>query len=317
MRERIRSRLRRAAGIEALEAELAQARADLARLEHEARARERSATAEAGERGEWQARIAGRLETLELRAQVPVVMATAARAALAREPLVSVVMPTRNRAAALSRAIESVIAQTYRSWELIVVDDGGTDDTGGVLESIADERVRPLRREHAGLGAARNAGLEAARGELIAYLDDDNLMDPGWIRTVAWGFERRPDAVVLYGGYVIDDVERLNQPEGGGPPGLVLNPFSRERLADANPADISAVAHRAGIDGARFDERLAHLGDWELLARLTSGRDPFVVPAIACYYGTGSPDRLSLTPPDPHELAAVRRACESGAPPGH
>jgi cellulose synthase/poly-beta-1,6-N-acetylglucosamine synthase-like glycosyltransferase len=68
-------------------------------------------------------------------------MAVAARAELARAPLVSVIMPTRNRAAILSRALESVREQTYPNWKLVVVDDGGNDDTAAVVERLGDERT--------------------------------------------------------------------------------------------------------------------------------------------------------------------------------
>lgn len=312
MSQRIRQRIVRALGLEDRLTATEQATRGLGdRLtaaEETVRGLDADARARAAERGERDASIAGRLQTLELRARVPVVMATAAQSSLREELLVSVVMPTHNRASILPLAVESVRAQTYGNWELLVVEDGGERSAARLVEGIGEPRIRVLEREHAGLCAARNAGLEAARGELIAYLDDDNRMDPGWLRTVAWAFERRPDADVLFGGYVIDDVARLNDAEGGGMPGLVLNEFSRDRLAEANPADMSAIAHRAGLAEARFDESLSNLGDWELLARLTAAKDPFVVPAIACYYGTEPRDRLSLDPPDPRELEAVRRA---------
>ncbi len=237
------------------------------------------------------------------------VMASIAATPLSTEPLVSVIMPTLGRGNVVGRAIESVRAQTYASWELVVVAD---DEGREVAHSFGDERIRTIDHRGPGVCRARNAALDEARGELIAYLDDDNLMDPGWLRTVAWAFERRPDTDVIYGGYVIDDVERLNSVDGGGLPGLIINPFERARLAQENPADISAVAHRAGLSEARFDESLVQAGDWELLARLVSEKDPIVVPAIACYYGTHAERRLSLEPPGEAELAAVRRACGAG-----
>lgn len=298
MKERIQARLARALGVDAA----------IARVEEHRRAWEL-------ERGAWEATAAGRLGTLELRAKIPVVMAAAAAAELRETPLVSVVMATRNRAGILPGALESVRAQTYPEWEVVLVDDGSDDDTAAVVDALGDERIRLLEREHGGAAAARNAGLDAARGRLIAYLDDDNRMEPGWLRTVVWAFERRPDADVVYGGYVIDDVQALNETSGGGLPGLVINEFSRERLADGNPTDMSALAHRAGLEQARFDERLSRLEDWELLARLTAAKDPFVVPAIASHYGTRPEDRLSLEPPDRADLEAVRRACAPTPPP--
>src|SRR2546425_10141458 len=101
-------------------------------------------------------------------------------------PLVSVVIPTRNRALRLRRAIQSACGQTVRELEILVVDDGSTDDTPGVVESAAaaDRRVRLIRKDRsAGAPAARNDGIRAAGGELIATLDDDDEWDAAKLET--------------------------------------------------------------------------------------------------------------------------------------
>ncbi len=92
--------------------------------------------------------------------------------------LVSVVIPTYNRAPILSRTIQNVLDQTYSNIELIVVDDGSTDETLAVLEKFRD-RVRVIQQANAGPAAARNRGLEAARGEIIAFQDSDDSWQPG------------------------------------------------------------------------------------------------------------------------------------------
>ena len=91
--------------------------------------------------------------------------------------LVSVLIPTFNRAYILGKTIESVLAQTYQSLEIIVVDDGSTDDTRTLVATF-DSRVRYIYQENAGLAAARNAGLAAAQGEFIAFQDSDDLWLP-------------------------------------------------------------------------------------------------------------------------------------------
>jgi glycosyltransferase involved in cell wall biosynthesis/CelD/BcsL family acetyltransferase involved in cellulose biosynthesis len=88
-------------------------------------------------------------------------------------PLVSVVMPTFNRADTILRAIASVQAQTHGDWDLIVVDDGSTDDTASRIAGL-DPRIRVLRQENRGVTAARNTGLAAVRGDLVAFLDSDD-----------------------------------------------------------------------------------------------------------------------------------------------
>jgi len=92
-------------------------------------------------------------------------------------PLVSVIIPTYNRAALLCEAVDSVLQQTYRNIEVIVVDDGSTDDTTAVMEKYGD-RVRYSRRPNAGVNAARNLGFKQSKGEFIALLDSDDLWAP-------------------------------------------------------------------------------------------------------------------------------------------
>lgn len=90
-------------------------------------------------------------------------------------PKVSVILPTYNRAASIDRAIESVLNQTYRDFELIIVDDGSTDDTEEVVKRFSDDRVHYTRHQvNRGASAARNIGLEMAKGELIAFQDSDD-----------------------------------------------------------------------------------------------------------------------------------------------
>ncbi len=95
------------------------------------------------------------------------------------EALVSIVIPTFNRARYLREAIDSVLHQTYSHWELIIVDDGSTDETQSNLETLADARVQVVRRPHEGsVARARNVGLERARGRYVAFLDSDDRWMP-------------------------------------------------------------------------------------------------------------------------------------------
>lgn len=105
-------------------------------------------------------------------------------------PTVSVIIPTYNRAPLLREAIESVLAQTFAPTEILVVDDGSTD---GTRETIAmfGEKVRALTRTNGGAAAARNMGIQNAQGELVAFLDDDDV----WVPTaLEWQVERFQDS---------------------------------------------------------------------------------------------------------------------------
>jgi glycosyltransferase involved in cell wall biosynthesis len=92
------------------------------------------------------------------------------------QPLVSVIIPVYNGARFLRAALESVFAQTYRAFEVIVVDDGSVDESGAIAQSFPE--VHYIRQENQGVAAARNNGIDAARGEFFAFLDQDDLWTP-------------------------------------------------------------------------------------------------------------------------------------------
>ncbi|HUU43234.1 MAG TPA: glycosyltransferase, partial [Planctomycetota bacterium] len=140
-----------------------------------------------------------------------------------REPLVSVVMPAYNTGRFIAQAIRSVLRQTWTHWELIVIDDGSTDDTAAVVATFSDPRIRCISRENTGLSAARNEGIRRARGEYIAFLDSDDLWFPEKLAAQAKILEEDPEAGLTYSNYwfVDEDGVRTGAPR-----------FSFARLAD-------------------------------------------------------------------------------------
>ena len=94
------------------------------------------------------------------------------------KPLVTVIIPTYNRAKTIERSINSVLSQSYSNLELIVVDDGSSDNTKSVVENIDDSRVRYIWQNNSGACAARNNGINNARGEYIAFNDSDDTWKP-------------------------------------------------------------------------------------------------------------------------------------------
>ena len=97
--------------------------------------------------------------------------------------MISVIMLTYNREQLVSRAIESILAQTYSDFELIIVDNGSTDHSGKIADEYAekDSRIRVIHRGRGNIGAGRNTGLDAARGEYIAFIDDDDWAEPDFL----------------------------------------------------------------------------------------------------------------------------------------
>jgi predicted AlkP superfamily phosphohydrolase/phosphomutase len=227
------------------------------------------------------------------KAEIATMAAWLPHAEVAEELLISVVMPTRNRRRLLESAIASVKAQAYPHWELLVVDDGSTDDTAEFLEDLDDPRIRPLASHGVGVCAARNLALNAANGDLIAYLDDDNRFDRQWLKAVALTFNARPETRVCYGARVYDDEGREHGGESSARPGVQFVGWDRRAIREGNFVDMSSLAHRRGK--VRFDESLSHLGDWDLLLRLAEEEGPVEVPTIASYYRTDAPQRITNT----------------------
>lgn len=127
-------------------------------------------------------------------------------------PMVTAVIPTFNRAADLCVAVRTAVAQTYPAdrLEIVVVDDGGTDDTEAVLSREFGARVRYLRQANAGVSAARNLGMASSQGELLALLDDDDEWRPTKIARQVEVLTARPEI-----GMVITDVERMDEQRVG------------------------------------------------------------------------------------------------------
>ncbi len=119
--------------------------------------------------------------------------------------MISVVMPSYNRAHLLDRAVASLLAQTFRDWELVLVDDGSTDNTGDVSARLAaqDRRIRVVHQQNTGLSGARNAGIARAAGELITFLDSDDEYLLGHLALRAAHMAAHPAVDLIHGGVVI------------------------------------------------------------------------------------------------------------------
>ena len=117
------------------------------------------------------------------------------------EGLVSTIIPVHNRPSLLREAVASVLSQTYRPIEIIIVDDGSTDETGREAEALAESHpeVRAIHRKNGGPGAARETGRLAARGEFIQYLDSDDLLQPNKFEHQVTGLRQHDDCAVSYG----------------------------------------------------------------------------------------------------------------------
>ena len=221
--------------------------------------------------------------------------------------LVSVVMPAFNRAGTIGAAIRSVLAQSHDRLELIVVDDGSTDDTAAVVEAVADARVRLVRGAHGGVSAARNLGLEHARGEVVAYLDSDNRWVPWFLAVMLRALADEGAAVGYSAISMRDDLGHLTGYRGAA--------FDWPSCLRRNYVDLNCFVHERAILSAvgGFDPGLRRMVDWDLILRATQGRRVVYAPFVGCDYfdGRGDQGRITMSEPAAYEKL-VRTKIVSG-----
>jgi len=184
------------------------------------------------------------------------------------KPAISVVLPVHNRAGILARAVQSVLDQPLKDFELIVVDDGSTDDSVAVARSFDDPRIKVIELgQNRGGNAARNAGVRAATAPLIAFLDSDDTYLPEKLGGVVAEFERRPELELL-----VDSFVKV-QPSGSRVVRKNPNISGRELFRKALftrilwKATPSITVRRETILRVMFDETLRRLQDFDFLIR--------------------------------------------------
>jgi glycosyltransferase involved in cell wall biosynthesis len=193
---------------------------------------------------------------------------------------ISIITPAHDVAPFVADAVASARAQDHPAWEMILVDDGSRDGTARAAEGAAegDPRIRILRQAKAGVSAARNAGIAAARGEALLFLDADDWLAPDALRRLGAALDRAPAAVAAYGPWAaMAEAARpgdapLRVKTGPFPAGDILDRLLvRNLLVNGG----HALIRRAAFESAGgFDPRLRYGEDWEYWVRLAL-RGPF------------------------------------------
>ena len=211
-----------------------------------------------------------------------------ARAA-GHEVLVTVVIPVWNRADEIAVAIDSVIAQTLADWELIVVDDGSTDDLAAVLARYAgDRRISVVRVTHGGVGKARNAGIRHARGQYLAWLDSDDWFTPEHLRVLVAFLQRKG----LRAGY---DILELRAP--GAPAQYRTLDGGRDYLELANHIGQTVLVHEKSLvdEVGGYAEDLPRTVDYDFILRIAARTPLALAPFIGCIVNHDPADRSRIT----------------------
>ncbi len=186
------------------------------------------------------------------------------------DDLVSVIIATYNMGHYLCAAVQSALAQTYPSVEVLIVDDGSTDDTPQIVQQwIGDARVRLYRQANAGKARAMNRGFELSRGRFVAFLDADDVWNPDKLAQQMPLFSGRPELGVVYSDYQCMDGEERPLVKGITPMrrGWVTGSLLIENFVCYS----AGVVRREGLErGGGFDEALGMGIDYDLWLRLSA-----------------------------------------------
>lgn len=204
-------------------------------------------------------------------------------------PLLSIILPTFNRGKYILDAIESIQAMSFRNWELIIIDDGSTDQTNIVISKcLIDERIHYSYNEtNQGASFARNLGLQKSKGKYISYLDSDNTYSSSFVSHAIEFLEKNQNFDLVYGALFTSSHGKKNE--------ILFKEFSRRQLLKGNYIDMSTIVHRRKLYElfGGFDESINRLDDWDLILKYTQNNDAKGLDILAANYR--SLDDLRMT----------------------
>ncbi|MFZ0612874.1 MAG: glycosyltransferase [Desulfobacterales bacterium] len=225
--------------------------------------------------------------------------------------LISVIIPTYNRAWVVRDAIDSVLGQSHADFELIVVDDGSTDGTPRILDAYGD-RLQVIRQERGGVSAARNRGIAAAAGPLVALLDSDDLWLPNKLAVQVDFFKNNQSALIcqteeiwIRNGLRVNPAKRHRKPSG-----MI---FERSlELCLVSPSAVMARRELFDLVGL-FDESLPACEDYDLWLRVGSRFPVHLIDRPLVIKRGGHPDQLSRQPSlDRYRIHSLVKLIEAG-----
>ncbi|MGA8180447.1 MAG: glycosyltransferase [Desulfobacterales bacterium] len=228
-----------------------------------------------------------------------------------KAPRVSVIIPTYNRARIIEEAVDSVLAQDYKDFELIIVDDGSQDNTSEVLAAYGNG-ASILFQKNKGVSAARNRGISEASGKLIAFLDSDDLWLPQKLSAQVEFFDQRPEALIcqteeiwLRNGIRINPKHRHKKPSG-----MIFEPSLK--LCLVSPSAVMIRRDLLDTTGG-FDETLPACEDYDLWLRISCRFPVYLIETPLIIKRGGHDDQLSKgTGLDKFRIKAIEKVINTG-----
>ncbi len=227
-------------------------------------------------------------------------------------PFFSAVIPVYNRRKLIKKSVNSVLEQSFRDFELIVVDDGSTDETPSVIKGYSDKRVRYIRKENSGPAAARNRGIEESRGDFIAFLDSDDWWLKDKLRETCRALRENPGYLIYH------SQERwyrrgklLNQKKiHAKPSGYVFSRCLQLCCISISTAAVSkSLFKKIGL----FDEALPACEDYDFWLRASLKYPVYLIDRVLTEKEGGHGGRLSARPGlDRFRIDSIKKLIKSG-----
>jgi len=230
--------------------------------------------------------------------------------------MVSVVIPAYNAAPFVGAALDSVLAQTEPVGEVLVVDDGSTDETAALVESYGPQ-VRLIRQANAGVSAARNRGIREARGDWVAFLDADDTWLPGKVAAQTAALRAAPERAMCYSAFqVVDEALRPLRIEWSDRRGPALEDLLLRGNVVGSVCTVMARRDLlAGLGG--FDPALSYCADWDLWVRMAARTEFLYLPEpLVTYRQHAAMMSRGVARLEHDSLFLLRRALADPATPG-
>lgn len=194
-------------------------------------------------------------------------------------PKISVVIPLYNKEKSIASTLQTVLNQTFTDYEIVIVNDGSTDNSVTEVEKVQDDRIRLIHQQNAGVSAARNRGIEEAKGELIAFLDADDEWKPEYLATQYHLFQKYPECSVFACNYEFRDVS------GKVTPTLIHKlPFVGEDGILSNYFEVASCSHPPICSISVMVKKQALLSIGGFPIGIKSGEDLLTWARLACKY---------------------------------